>query len=104
MVARDLHRMEEPVLSWGYGCDGKFEIDGLGGSYGVETLILYRILPETGPPETTCWETEFVYLASESDTAGFIAAIGEGRRSIGDVVEAVGSVSGIEPICWGCSP
>ena len=39
-----------------YGRDGKLAIDGLGGSYGVEKLTFYRMLPEMGPPETTSWE------------------------------------------------
>lgn len=39
-----------------YGRDGKLAIEGLGGSYGVERLIWYRMLPQMGPPETTSWE------------------------------------------------
>jgi predicted dehydrogenase len=39
-----------------YGREGKLAIDGLGGSYGVERLTWYRMRPEMGPPETTCWE------------------------------------------------
>ena len=39
-----------------YGRSGKLAIDGLGGSYGVERLTYYRMLPEMGPPETTAWE------------------------------------------------
>lgn len=39
-----------------YGRDGKLAIDGLGGSYGVERLALYKMLPEMGPPVTTIWE------------------------------------------------
>ena len=39
-----------------YGRDGKLHVDGLGGSYGVETLTYYKMLPEMGPPETTHWE------------------------------------------------
>jgi predicted dehydrogenase len=39
-----------------YGRDGKLHIDGLGGSYGVERLGYYRMLPQMGPPETTLWE------------------------------------------------
>ena len=39
-----------------YGRTGKLAIDGLGGSYGVERLSYYRMLPEMGPPETTIWE------------------------------------------------
>lgn len=39
-----------------YGKAGKLEISGLGGSYGVERLTHYHMLPEMGPPETTSWE------------------------------------------------
>jgi len=39
-----------------YGRTGKIEVSGLGGSYGVERIALYRMLPEMGPPETTIWE------------------------------------------------
>ena len=39
-----------------YGRDGKLAIDGLGGSYGVERLTHYQMLPEMGPPETSSWE------------------------------------------------
>jgi predicted dehydrogenase len=39
-----------------YGRNAKLEITGLGGSYGVERLTYYKMLPEMGPPETTTWE------------------------------------------------
>jgi len=39
-----------------FGRAAKLQIDCLGGSYGVERLTLYKMLPEMGPPETTCWE------------------------------------------------
>jgi predicted dehydrogenase len=39
-----------------YGRQGKLHVEGLGGSYGVERLAFYRMLPEMGPPETTMWE------------------------------------------------
>jgi predicted dehydrogenase len=39
-----------------YGRDAKIAIDGLGGSYGVERLSFYKMLPEMGPPETTIYE------------------------------------------------
>jgi predicted dehydrogenase len=51
-----------------YGRRGKLHIEGLGGSYGVERLAFYRMLPEMGPPDTTIceyprgdrsWEIEF---------------------------------------------
>ena len=39
-----------------YGRDGKLDLSGLGGSYGLEKLTWYKMLPEMGPPETTSWE------------------------------------------------
>ena len=39
-----------------YGRDGKLDLSGLGGSYGIEKLTWYKMLPEMGPPETTSWE------------------------------------------------
>jgi predicted dehydrogenase len=34
----------------------KLHVEGLGGSYGIERLSYYRLLPEMGPPETTVFE------------------------------------------------
>jgi predicted dehydrogenase len=39
-----------------YGRVGKLHVNGLGGSYGLETLVHYRMLPQMGPPEATTWE------------------------------------------------
>jgi predicted dehydrogenase len=39
-----------------YGRHAKLHVEGLGGSYGVERLAFYKMLPEMGPPETTIWE------------------------------------------------
>ncbi len=39
-----------------YGRNAKLHIEGLGGSYGMEKLSFYKMLPEMGPPETTVWE------------------------------------------------
>ncbi|TAL75476.1 MAG: Gfo/Idh/MocA family oxidoreductase [Burkholderiaceae bacterium] len=39
-----------------YGRSGKLDLSGLGGSYGVEKLTWYEMLPEMGPPRTTSWE------------------------------------------------
>ena len=39
-----------------YGTHAKLHIEGIGGSYGVEKLYFYKMLPEMGPPETTIFE------------------------------------------------
>ena len=86
-----------------YGRQGKLEINGLGGSYGVESLTFYRMLPEMGPPETMRWEYPWADQSWDTETAEFIAAIREGRRPIGDVAEAVSSMSVIERVYQGAS-
>ena len=59
-----------------YGRDGKLAIDGLGGSYGVERLAYYKMLPEMGPPETAIWE----YPRADQSWAMEWAAFGEDIR------------------------
>jgi predicted dehydrogenase len=81
-----------------YGRDGKLQIEGLGGSYGVESMTFYRMLPGMGPPETTRWEYPFPDHSWEVETAEFIAAIDEGRQPIGNADEAVATMSVIERV------
>jgi predicted dehydrogenase len=54
-----------------YGQDAKLDINGLGGSYGVERLTYYRMLPEMGPPETTIWEYPMADNSWEVEFAEF---------------------------------
>lgn len=39
-----------------YGKHGKLAISGLGGSYGIEKVALYKMSSEMGPPETIIYE------------------------------------------------
>lgn len=39
-----------------YGRNGKLDVQGLGGSYGVERVAWYQMRPELGPPDTTIYE------------------------------------------------
>jgi predicted dehydrogenase len=86
-----------------YGRDGKLAIDGLGGSYGVEKLAYYRMLPQMGPPETTIWEFPSGDTSWAEETAAFAEDIrerrtptpglSEGIKTL-DIVEAIYKVSG----------
>ena len=84
-----------------YGRDGKLEINGLGGSYGLESVTFYRMLPGMGPPETTRWEYPFLDRSWDNEIAELIAAIHERRRPIGDAAEALGNMSVIERVYRG---
>ena len=39
-----------------YGKKAKLHLEGLGGSYGMERIAFYKMLPQMGPPDTTIWE------------------------------------------------
>jgi predicted dehydrogenase len=58
-----------------YGRDGKLQIDGLGGSYGVERIAHYKMLPAMGPPETTIWEYPGEDLSWKLELATFLRSI-----------------------------
>ena len=47
-----MYRMENLFSMEIYGKLGKLDLFGLGGSYGLEKITWYRMLPEMGPPET----------------------------------------------------
>jgi predicted dehydrogenase len=63
-----------------YGRTGKIAIDGLGGSYGVERLAFYKMLPEMGPPETTIWEYPRGDRSWELEMQEFLEDIRLGRE------------------------
>jgi predicted dehydrogenase len=74
------------------GRDGKLAIDGLGGSYGLERLTWYRMLPEMGPPETTAWEYPFPDRSWNDEFADFVSAIDQNRKPCGDINDAVANL------------
>jgi len=61
-----------------YGRDAKLEVQGLGGSYGLERAILYRMLPEMGPPETVMYEYPGVDRSWRLEIADFERAVESG--------------------------
>lgn len=79
-----------------YGRTGKLTIEGLGGSYGVESLTYYKMLPEMGPPETTRWEWPFPDRSWDLEVQEFAAAIAERRLPIGNISDAISTMSVIE--------
>jgi predicted dehydrogenase len=63
-----------------YGRDGKLEINGLGGSYGVERLAYYEMSAEMGPPATTIWEFPMADDSWEQEFSAFLEDIRLGRQ------------------------
>ena len=63
-----------------YGRDAKLHIEGLGGSYGVERLHFYKMLPEMGPPETTVFEYPRGDQSWKIETDEFLKDIAQNRQ------------------------
>jgi predicted dehydrogenase len=81
-----------------YGRDAKLEISGLGGSYGVERLAYYRMLPQMGPPETTIWEYPMADDSWQIEFAEFVEDIRLGREPAANLNDARAALQIIERV------
>jgi predicted dehydrogenase len=81
-----------------YGRDAKLAIDGLGGSYGVERLAYYKMLPEMGPPETTIFEYPRGDDSWAIETNTFIEDIRLGREPNPGLEEGIRTLEIVEDI------
>jgi predicted dehydrogenase len=81
-----------------FGRDGKLQIDGLGGSYGVERLSYYRMLPQMGPPETTIWEYPGEDLSWHTEFSHFLECVIQGRPPSGGLGDAQAALEVVQKI------
>lgn len=81
-----------------YGKSAKLEISGLGGSYGVERLAYYRMLPEMGPPETTIFEYPMADDSWEREWREFAKDISASRQPRPGIEDAQAALRIIEEI------
>lgn len=81
-----------------YGKYGKLQIDGLGGSYGVEKLTYYKMLPQMGPPETTMWEYPGPDNSWQQEFDGFIDSIQSNKPVNGDLHDAYKALEVVDRI------
>jgi predicted dehydrogenase len=81
-----------------FGRDGKLQIDGLGGSYGVERLSFYRMLPEMGPPETTIWEYPGADGSWRAEYLHLLDCIRTGQAPSGGLADARAALAIVERV------
>jgi hypothetical protein len=74
------------------------QIDGLGGSYGVERLTWYRMLPEMGPPDTRVWEYPTPDDSWSVEMAEFIEDIRAARAPAVGLADAVAALAVVERV------
>ena len=81
-----------------YGRDAKLHWEGLGGSYGVERLACYKMLPQMGPPETTIWEFPRGDESWKIEMAEFFEDIQLKRTPVPGLKEAKAALAVVEKI------
>ena len=84
------------------GRSGKLHIEGLGGSYGLERLTWYRMLPEMGPPETTIWEFPMADDSWAVEMQEFLDDIRLKRQPSAGLRDAVAALQVVEKIYRDC--
>lgn len=81
-----------------YGINGKLDLSGLGGSYGLEKITWYKMLPEMGPPETISWEFPMADDSWATETAEFFDDIRLNREPVANLSDAYAALEIIEKI------
>lgn len=81
-----------------YGRNGKLHVEGLGGSYGLERLAYYKMLPQMGPPETTIWEYPRGDDSWQVEFAEFLEDIRLGRTPAASLADARAALAIVERI------
>lgn len=82
-----------------YCKNAKLEINGLGGSYGIERLSYYQMLPQMGPPDTTIFEYPRGDNSWKLELDDVISAIlNKAPLTMGDVKDAYEALKIVEEI------
>jgi predicted dehydrogenase len=81
-----------------YGKTGKLHVEGLGGSYGVERLSYFRMLPEMGPPETTIREYPRGDDSWTVEFEEFLEDVRLGREPSAGLVDAMKALEIVERV------
>jgi predicted dehydrogenase len=81
-----------------YGRTGKIDINGLGGSYGVERISFYKMSAQMGPPETFIWEYPMADDSWEVEFAEFLEDIQHKRQPAAGLADAHAALKIVEEI------
>jgi len=81
-----------------YGKKGKIDINGLGGSYGVERITFYQMSPAMGPPETFSWEYPMADDSWEVEFNEFLEDIKQNRQPAANLQDAHAALTIVEEI------
>ena len=81
-----------------YGKEAKLHIEGLGGSYGVERLYYYKMLPQMGPPETTIFEYPGEDRSWQVEWQHTVQCIQQKKQPVGNMDDALQTLRVIDQL------
>lgn len=81
-----------------YGKNAKLDINGLGGSYGMERITFHKMLPEMGPPKSVTWEYPEADSSFRAELLAFEKDIALGRSPEPGLAEAKAVLEIVEVI------
>jgi predicted dehydrogenase len=81
-----------------YGRNGKIDINGLGGSYGVERISFYKMSAAMGPPETFIWEYPMADDSWEFELAEFMDDVRQQRAPSPGIQDAHAALKIVEEV------
>jgi predicted dehydrogenase len=81
-----------------YGKTAKLHVEGLGGSYGVERLAYYKMLPQMGPPETTIFEYPGEDRSWHTEWQHTVQCVRERKQPMGNMDDALATLRVIEKL------
>lgn len=81
-----------------YAKHAKLHIEGLGGSYGVERLAYYKMLPQMGPPETTIYEYPGEDKSWQTEWQHTVQCIREKKQPVGNMEDALQTLRVIDKL------
>lgn len=81
-----------------YGRSGKIDINGLGGSYGVERIAFYKMKAEMGPPDTFIEEYPMADDSWDVELAEFLEDIRHKRQPAAGLSDAHAALHIVEEI------
>jgi predicted dehydrogenase len=87
-----------------YGRQGKLEVSGLGGSYGLEQLAHYQMQPRMGPPDTVIYQYPMPDDSWERELEEFLEDILLNRCPNPGVEDAIAALGIVGKVCQDSSP
>jgi predicted dehydrogenase len=81
-----------------FGTRGKLQVDGLGGSYGLERLTHHKVAPQMGIPESTIFEFPGEDVSWRDEFEAFAETIESGKAMTASLCDALATLEVVQAV------